>query len=97
MEDDSILFEAYHLVSKDRKEDYGDVLKDFTRTSTIWSSLLEDRLKSNLTPVDVAVMMIALKLSRTAFKKDKRDNWVDIAGYAHLADLCSKHNNNNNE
>ena len=28
-------------------------------------------------------MMIALKLSRTAFK-NKRDNWIDIAGYAGL-------------
>ena len=47
---------------------------------TIWSTLLENKLNVDLTPSEVGAMMIALKLSRTAFK-NKRDNWIDIAGY----------------
>ena len=66
---------------------------DFKRIATIWSTLLENKLNVDLTPTEVGAMMIALKLSRTAFK-NKRDNWIDIAGYAHCADLCSTYNHN---
>ncbi len=84
----SILVEASRLVTKDRQDDYGHPEDDFKRIATIWSTLLGDNLKEDLTPVHVASMMIALKLSRSAFK-NKRDNWIDIAGYAHCADVCS--------
>ena len=84
----SILVEAARLVSNDRQQDYGPPKEDFQRIATIWSTLLKNNLKEDLTPIHVASMMIALKLSRVAYK-NKRDNWVDIAGYAHCADLCS--------
>ncbi len=84
----SILVEASRLVNTDRQADYGHPQDDFKRIATIWSALLENKLNVDLTPSEVGAMMIALKLSRTAYK-NKRDNWVDIAGYAHCADLCS--------
>ena len=84
----SILVEAARLVDGDRQSDYGHPQDDFKRIATIWSALLENKLNVDLTPSEVGAMMIALKLSRTAFK-NKRDNWIDIAGYAHCADLCS--------
>ena len=84
----SILVEAARLVDGDRQSDYGHPQDDFKRIATIWSTLLENKLNVDLTPTEVGAMMIALKLSRTAFK-NKRDNWIDIAGYAHCADLCS--------
>lgn len=86
----SILVEAARLVETDRHADYGHPEDDFKRIATIWSTLLEGNLKEDLTPVHVASMMIALKLSRTVFK-NKRDNWIDIAGYAHCADLCTNY------
>ena len=89
----SILVEAARLVDNDRAKDYGDPRDDFKRIATIWSTLLENKLNVDLTPSEVGAMMIALKLSRTAFK-NKRDNWIDIAGYAHCADLCSTYNHN---
>lgn len=95
----SILVEAARLVDGDRQSDYGHPQDDFKRIATIWSALLENKLNVDLTPSEVGAMMIALKLSRTAFK-NKRDNWIDIAGYAHCADLCSTYKGrppNNNE
>ena len=84
----SILSEAADIVGNSRQDDYGDPTEDFNRISTIWSILLENKLQTELTPGDVAVMMIALKLSR-ATNKHKRDNWVDIAGYAQCGDMCT--------
>lgn len=89
----SILVEAARLVDGDRQSDYGHPQDDFKRIATIWSALLENKLNTDLTSSEVGAMMIALKLSRTAFK-NKRDNWIDIAGYAHCADLCSTYNSN---
>lgn len=37
---------------------------------------------SDLTPQDVAAMMILLKIARVAGGHGKSDNWIDIAGYA---------------
>jgi len=88
MEYKSILSEAADIVGNSRQDDYGDPTEDFNRISTIWSTLLENKLQTELTPGDVAVMMIALKLSR-ATNKHKRDNWVDIAGYAQCGDMCT--------
>jgi hypothetical protein len=89
----SILIEAARLVDGDRQADYGHPADDFKRIATIWSTLLENKLNTNLTSSEVGAMMIALKLSRTAFK-NKRDNWIDIAGYAHCADLCTNYKTN---
>ena len=86
----SILVEAARLVDGDRQQDYGHPQDDCKRIATIWSTLLENKLNVDLTPSEVGAMMIALKLSRTAFK-NKRDNWIDIAGYAHCADLCTNY------
>lgn len=89
----SILIEAARLVDGDRQADYGHPADDFKRIATIWSALLENKLNVDLTSSEVGAMMIALKLSRTAFK-NKRDNWIDIAGYAHCADLCTTYKTN---
>lgn len=39
-------------------------------------------LDSLLDPHDVAIMMMQLKHSRLAWSPEKRDHWVDAAGYA---------------
>ena len=69
MEYKSILSEAADIVGNSRQDDYGDPTEDFNRISTIWSTLLENKLQTELTPGDVAVMMIALKLSRATNKQ----------------------------
>lgn len=74
---DSILHEAHRLVHGDRGADYGHPYEDFSRTARIWSAILG----VEVTPAKVALCMIGLKISRECHKP-KRDNRVDIAGYA---------------
>ena len=41
-----------------------------------------DYLQTTITPIDVANMMILLKVARNMSGVYKEDNWVDICGYA---------------
>lgn len=93
---DSILLEAESLVHGDRHEDYGHPLDDFNFTAVMWSSYLRKRgLLSFNMPIleadDIAIMMIMVKISRQANRR-KRDNLVDIAGYAETAQMCVDEN-----
>ena len=73
----NILEEAASLVDGDRAMDYGHPKKDFERVALMWSAILG----TDIEPDQVPLCMIALKLSRQTHKP-KRDNIVDIAGYA---------------
>lgn len=79
--DESILREAERIVGGDRRQDYGDMQTSFARIAGMWSIILGG---ARVTPRDVARCMIALKLTRDC-NRAKRDNLVDIAGYAHCA------------
>lgn len=68
--------EAESLVHGPRGVDYGHPLDDFSRTALIWTAILE----TNITPEQVALCMVGLKLSREVHKP-KRDNIVDAHGY----------------
>lgn len=81
--DGNVLDEAKRLVYGDRGQDYGHPLDDYERTSELWTALLRHRLKpgERVTADDAVRCMIAVKLSRDVHRP-KRDNRVDIAGYA---------------
>ena len=79
---DSILAEAHRLVHGVRGEDYGHPYEDFSRMAKIWSAILG----VDVTPEQVALCMIGVKISREC-NKPKRDNRVDIAGYAEALDM----------
>ena len=79
---DSVLNEAHGLVHKDRGEDYGHPFDDFSRTAKLWSVVLG----TEVTPEQVALCMICVKLSREV-NRPKRDNRVDIAGYAETLEM----------
>jgi len=81
MSDESILEEAQRLVHGDRGENYGHPIEDFTRTGQMWAAILG---LEEVTPEQVALCMIAVKISREV-NRPKRDNLVDIAGYAETA------------
>ncbi len=85
MTEEDILEEAMRLTSGDRQASYGAPDQDFARTAKIWSALKGVKFE----PREVAMFMIALKLSRETHQR-KRDNWVDIAGYARCGDICSR-------
>lgn len=81
----NILNTANDIINGDRKDEYGDAFDSFDRIAGLWSSYLDQYI----TPVDVAQMMILMKVSRGAnvakFNVIQEDSLVDIAGYSALA------------
>lgn len=78
---DEILNTAMSLISGDRHEDYGDAKDSFESIARLWTAYLSVAVS----PMDVANMMMLLKMSRSLTSPDKADTWVDICGYAALA------------
>lgn len=84
---ESALLEAHRLVHGDRGHNYGHPIEDFQRTANIWNVLFGGKADgSPFEPHDVPLAMIAVKLSRETHIP-KRDNRVDIAGYAETAEM----------
>jgi len=79
----SICEEADHLVSNDRLKQYGHPLDNFTDIGKVWGMILNT---DPIPPEIVGLMMAGLKLCRQKFLP-KRDNLVDLAGYAKSIDL----------
>ena len=73
----NILDEAKSLVLGDRNSAYGPAWEDYGRTAKLWSIILNHEV----TAAQSALCMVVVKLSRECFKH-KRDNLVDMAGYA---------------
>lgn len=80
---EGVLSEAATLITGDRNQTYGSPTQNFTDTANVWNTILRRKLKDgeSIQPGEVASMMIALKLVRN-IAQEKRDNFVDIAGYA---------------
>lgn len=88
---ESILQEAEKIVNGNRQEDYGTPEKCWNAIANMWTIYLEqaglrDIVISGRQACD---MMILLKVARSA-NKNKRDNYVDIAGYAWCANECNE-------
>lgn len=81
----TILEEAQEIVQDQRQKDYGDVTSTFNRIASLWTAYTGVLI----TPLDVAQMMILLKVARGK-NNYKRDNLVDIAGYAYCADILHR-------
>ena len=77
----TILDEAARLVSGPRRKSYDHPLPNHQRIADLWNAYMAARPAEPLTACDVVRMMILLKLARDVFTP-KRDNLVDIAGYA---------------
>ena len=83
--DESALQEAQRLVHGDRGDAYGHPIDDYTRTGRMWGAILG---VPDIDPRMCALMMAAVKLSRETHKP-KRDNRVDLAGYAECAEMIA--------
>lgn len=83
--DETICQEADRLVSTDRQADYGHPLDNWTQTAALWSAIIGHEV----TAEQGLLCMIAAKISRET-NAPKRDNLVDIAGYAKCVDLVIK-------
>lgn len=85
----SALNEARDLITGDRNNQYGPPTQDFTRTADMATAF---GFTVNGQPVaahHVALFVMLVKISRLAWTPEKRDSWVDIAGYAGCGYECA--------
>jgi hypothetical protein len=80
VDEQSVLEEAAKCVTGPRRCDYGTPDENFGLIASLWSV----QLKHEVTPMQVAMCLILLKVARQS-NSPKRDNLVDIAGYAQCA------------
>ena len=78
-ESEDLLEEVEDIVAS-RQHDYGDFRVNITRIADMWSAYTGH----NITPHDVAQMMVLLKVSRSKVS-NLEDNYVDQAGYTEIA------------
>ena len=81
-----VLEQASKCVCGQREQDYGSPEDNFNTIARMWTLYLQSAHGNvpALTPKDVAMMMVLLKVAR-ASSGEHADNYVDIAGYAACA------------
>lgn len=72
------LDKAKEIINGARQENYGSPESNFATIASYWSKYL----CHTITPTDVALMMVLMKVARLQNKPDHEDSWVDICGYA---------------
>lgn len=80
--DPTMLERAKALVYGERQQDYGAALENFTRIARIWEVVLG----VSVSPEQVALCMIGVKMARLVKSPEHEDSWVDIAGYVGCVD-----------
>lgn len=80
-----ILDEASKCVNVDRDSDYGSPEDNFGRIASIWSVIFGHEV----TPHQVALCMVGVKVARLVNNPKSKDGWVDIAGYAACGWECA--------
>lgn len=79
----TILDAAEKCVCRDRQDTHGRPEDSFAAIADLWTAYLGTG--QEIDPVDVANMMILLKIGRAKENPKHTDNWVDMAGYAACA------------
>lgn len=69
------------LLGGDRAEQNGDMWETHNRIARFWTAYLE----RHVTPQDVALMMVLMKLARSRGGAHNPDDYIDAAGYAAIA------------
>jgi hypothetical protein len=77
---------ADYLTSEDRIKDYGHPADNFADIAAMWSVIL----RANITPTQVGLCNVATKICRH-LNKEKRDNLIDMAGYAKTLDIIAQY------
>jgi hypothetical protein len=85
------LREAEKLVTGDRNKSYGSPVQNFQNTADLWNTQFRHMLKDDaeFTAAHVAQAMVLLKMARMIAGK-KRDNWIDVIGYAGCGVECDE-------
>lgn len=71
---------AATIISADRQATYGPAKDNFSSTGRLWAQVLG----VPVTPEQVALCMVLLKIDRLRVTPSHEDTWVDILGYAAL-------------
>jgi hypothetical protein len=82
MNRDEILQTACDLINGERAREYGNAYLNHARIAALWTTYVRSK-PDDLTPVDVAMMLVLMKVATIETPKD--DSFIDIAGYAALA------------
>jgi len=81
-----VLDAAIQAVCKERAETYGAVEDSFTNIAGLWNAYAD----LSLTPHQVCMMMLLLKVARSKHNQEYMDNYTDAAGYAACAAEIAK-------
>lgn len=76
-----ILQEAARLTAEDRNKNYGDPYTNHKRIANIWSVILE----TEVTPAQVALCMVGVKIARLIQTPNHQDSFIDGAAYMAIA------------
>jgi hypothetical protein len=76
------LDEAKTVICGERQDQYGNPEDSFALIADYWGTYLN---LESLSSMDVAHMMMLFKIARCQGQKPKRDNYVDLQGYAAIA------------
>lgn len=87
---DEILETAKSIINGEREGTYGKAEDSFKTIAALWSGYLN----TNISSVDVANLMILMKVARNSTGVYKEDNWIDICGYAALGGEIQEKENN---
>jgi hypothetical protein len=77
---EDILSEAGRLVGGDRNDSYGDGVVEWNKIADIFSTMTGKKITAS----EAVLLIMVMKLVREAHKP-KRDNLVDLCGYALIA------------
>ena len=88
----AVLDAARLAVTSDRNKQYGEPEDNFRNIAQAWNSYLDSKYKicPHITPIDVAYMMILMKVCRATTSPHNIDHQIDIAGYAACAARCKE-------
>ena len=84
-EEMSVCQEADFLVHGEKNKSYGNPSENFDNIARMWSVILKKEVSAH----DVGLCMVATKVARE-INVHKRDNLVDIAGYAATLERLEK-------
>lgn len=76
----SLLHDTADLIDGIKAKEYGDPDKSFNDIAQMWSIYLNH----HISPIDVGMMMVLMKVVRNSGGRHKQDNCIDICGYAAL-------------
>lgn len=81
MNREKILLSAIKIITQDRNDQYGEPEDSFQVIADLWSAWMG----TPFTVLDVASLLILMKLARLHHNVGHVDSWIDIAGYAGCA------------